>query len=367
MLFYFSIIPVLIVTLRWFSWIHLKSASAPRKEQAQRLCVLVVARNEEERLPRLLECIQTEIALINQIIIADDSSEDRTPDIAEAFRVQNPGKVTVIQYRAREGQSPKKTGIEKAIENCDCDWIWMIDADTEIIKGGLASRREFLMSSEMDVVAGSVIEKPKSGTIWSYISAIEQSMMNTLSKGSIASRRGMLCSGANLAFRREWFIRKAPFKDNMQIFSGDDLSILESAGSKVGFDSNPQSAVFTDSVTDARSFYAQRIRRAGKLRFTGKSETKIFGILSLLAGIISLTVLPGRMIFGKLHEQVTALVVLVAYLKVMFDASMAGNPFPEFRTSTLRTLITGYLYPIFVLFIPLLIFTVKPNWKGRRV
>ncbi len=70
----------------WFLFRGIKKLTAqPSRPRRFSLSVVIPARNEEESLPRLLESLRNQRYAPGEIIVVDDSSEDRTAGIARSF------------------------------------------------------------------------------------------------------------------------------------------------------------------------------------------------------------------------------------------------------------------------------------------
>src|SRR6185437_1348346 len=104
------------------------------------LSVAMIARNEEANLPRTLDSIRW----VDQIVIVDSGSTDRTPEIARSYGA------THFFNRDFRGFAPQK---DLAIDACTSDWIYLLDAD-EIITPELAAEIR------------QVLENPKYEAYW---------------------------------------------------------------------------------------------------------------------------------------------------------------------------------------------------------
>jgi glycosyltransferase involved in cell wall biosynthesis len=108
--------------------------------------IIVPARNEEASLERCLNSILDQSGLPFELIIVDDASTDRTPQIAQAF-VRNessnhPGLLRVIAISARTplpaGWSGKVNALWSGLQHAAGNWILFTDADTVHKRGSLA-------------------------------------------------------------------------------------------------------------------------------------------------------------------------------------------------------------------------------------
>ena len=89
------------------------------------LSIAMIARNEEENLPRTLESVRW----ADEIVIVDSGSVDRTPEIARSFGAHHSFN------RDFRGHPEQKT---IAIGKCTSDWILLLDAD-EVVSPELAA------------------------------------------------------------------------------------------------------------------------------------------------------------------------------------------------------------------------------------
>ena len=102
----------------------LKIASAPVPETTQqKLSLCMIMKNEEEHLSRCLESVQ---GVVDEIVIVDTGSTDRSVEIAERYGA-------TVLHEAWEGDfaKPRNTAIDAATG----DWILVLDADEELVDG----------------------------------------------------------------------------------------------------------------------------------------------------------------------------------------------------------------------------------------
>jgi glycosyltransferase involved in cell wall biosynthesis len=101
------------------------------------ISVAMIARNEEANLPRTLDSIRW----VDEIVIVDSGSTDRTPEIACSYGAKHSFN------REWRGFGPQK---DLAIDTCTSDWIYLLDAD-EVISPELAKEiREVIANPKYD-------------------------------------------------------------------------------------------------------------------------------------------------------------------------------------------------------------------------
>ncbi len=115
-----------------------------------RVSIIVPARNEGASLDRCLRSLVTQEGVPFELLIVDDGSTDRTPQIIEAFAgvkecpfiALNASLVAVRAFEARNPMPPGWTGKANAVwtaaEKARGEWLLFTDADTLHEKGSLA-------------------------------------------------------------------------------------------------------------------------------------------------------------------------------------------------------------------------------------
>lgn len=89
------------------------------------ISVAMIARNEERNLPRTLEALRW----VDEVVIVDSGSTDRTPEIAREYGARH------SFHRDFRGHAEQKN---VAIRQCTGDWILLLDAD-EVVSPELAA------------------------------------------------------------------------------------------------------------------------------------------------------------------------------------------------------------------------------------
>lgn len=95
----------------------------PLKE-VQTLSIIIPARNEENRLPKLLASLMKQAKNNVEIIVVDDDSQDATVSIAQSYGIR------VIQKKLGEEWVGKSAACWQGAEEAEGDWLLFLDADT---------------------------------------------------------------------------------------------------------------------------------------------------------------------------------------------------------------------------------------------
>ena len=101
------------------------------------LSVAMIARNEEENLPRTLESVKW----ADEIVIVDSGSTDRTPEIARSFGARH------VFNRDFRGHCEQKN---VALDLCTSDWIFLLDADEVVSPELRADIERMLTNAQFD-------------------------------------------------------------------------------------------------------------------------------------------------------------------------------------------------------------------------
>ncbi|MEM2914649.1 MAG: glycosyltransferase family 2 protein, partial [Candidatus Bathyarchaeia archaeon] len=86
------------------------------------ITAIVPAFNEEKSIGKTLESLLNQTKKLEQIIVVDDGSTDRTSEVVENFR-----NVTLIKNHRRIG---KAESINRVLELISTDFVIIVDADT---------------------------------------------------------------------------------------------------------------------------------------------------------------------------------------------------------------------------------------------
>ena len=89
------------------------------------LSVIILAKNEEKMISACLESVKW----ADEIIIADNGSEDKTLEVLSKFKVQSE-KLEVIKYEKQDFASLRN----KAMEEAKGDWVLYVDADERVLE-----------------------------------------------------------------------------------------------------------------------------------------------------------------------------------------------------------------------------------------
>jgi glycosyltransferase involved in cell wall biosynthesis len=113
---------------------------------SEKICVVVPAYNEEVLLPKVLSHVP---AYVDQTIVVDDGSTDRTAEIARAF-----GAIVISHPKQRGSGSSFQTGIDHALK-MGRDLVVNIDVDNQFNPTDIEKLAAPIVAGEADFVTAS--------------------------------------------------------------------------------------------------------------------------------------------------------------------------------------------------------------------
>lgn len=275
-LFCFLIFYILFLLFVLLGTFQLQQPSEDEPEQPRYISVIIAARNEEENIASLLECLiqQAYPKDKHEIIVVSDRSTDKTDSIIEEYLKENENiRYLRVDYEEK-GLIGKKNALNKAIEHAQGEILLFTDADCLPGKNWLKTvNRQF--SKGYDVVVGhSPLILPKK-KFWhrlsSSIKELERLSIFTVSAGTIGWNWGVTATGRNFAYRRKVFNEVGGYEGIGTIPSGDDDLFLQKVSRskkyRIVFSLCPDSFVPSVERKGLRAQYNQEKRRGSKWRF----------------------------------------------------------------------------------------------------
>jgi cellulose synthase/poly-beta-1,6-N-acetylglucosamine synthase-like glycosyltransferase len=262
----------------WFLltvWRGLKRREPPRAGSAGVfVSVVVAARNEEENIRRCLESLldQDFPKDAYEVIVVDDHSTDRTPEIANEIAGSEPrGRLAVMSLGDGAGSSGKPSAIGLGVRQARGDLILCTDADCIVPRGWMSSMaRQF--APGVAFVAGPVLEAP-SRFFLSRLQSLEFMGLITTTAGLIGARRPIICNGANIAYRKSAFQAVNGYGEGSG--SCDDETLMQRIATRavggISFNKDSEAIVLTSTPRSIHEFWSQRTRWAAK---RGRYENK---------------------------------------------------------------------------------------------
>lgn len=259
-----------------------------KNNQTPPVSVVVAARNEEKNLVNCLKALlaQTYPKELTQVVVVDDRSSDRTPEILNKFKSQFPDMQTVQILNTPANISSKKYALQEGISKSTGELIFTTDADClpspEWLSGTVP-----LFNEDVGLVMGFA---PLEGqnNLWGKLLCLDSLAVAFVSAGATGWNVGVTCTGRNLAYRRCLFDEVNGFETIKHSLSGDDDLFLQSVKKhtqwEIAFSLNPRTVVSSQAPENFSAFISQKRRHVS----AGKYYSKPLQIAYLLFNLTNL-------------------------------------------------------------------------------
>lgn len=350
-LIYIYSILLIIAILTWLS-----AQKSNNTYKSLLITVIVVVRNEEKNIIRLLESIKQQTHKNFEVIIVDDQSTDQTAKLIQEFNLDN---LKLISLSTEErGSSPKKAGIEKAIGLANGRIIYSTDGDCVLPPEILEIYAENFSNPKIQFIAGPVTffnEK----TLWNKLQTVEFSSLIGTAAIAFFLKKPIMSSAANLAYRKEAFLAVNGYDGNKSLASGDDEFLMNKINQHFPcsslFIKDKNCIVKTSATKNIQHFYQQRKRWASKW-------SSSINWASILTAIFIFAVNAATiyyMVTGSWNLLIIRYVPEAIFLAIVLW-------FLDRKDSIIFIPLTQVLYPFYAVFFGLI--SLKPKnyqWKNR--
>jgi len=233
-----------------------------------KVSIIIPARNEEKNIGALLRDVMGQYypSELMEVIVVDDHSTDRTPDIIQCY--PNVHYLDLSRHTGTEVlNSYKKKAIETAIRYSRGELIVTTDADCRMGPYWLLALVSYFETSRAKLIAAPV-HISHEGSFFEAFQSLDFMTMQGITGAIAHTHSGTLCNGANLAYTRQAFDTVGGFTGIDHIASGDDMLLMykieQRFPKKTAYLKCREAMVSTDPMPDAAAFFQQRIRWASK-------------------------------------------------------------------------------------------------------
>jgi len=231
------------------------------------ISIIIPFRNESVAILDNLESLIQQNYPIDKfevIYVNDHSTDDTLVKLNNAINAKN-----IFVYSVDESaliKAHKKRAIELGIKKAKGDIIFFTDADTVCNPEWIKS----MISCFDDITAfvAGPVQFSNSKTFFEKIQQLEFAGLILSSAGLIGANKPMICSSANLGFRKNVFIEVGGYDNLMNLSSGDDELLMQKIAHdteyKIRFCFDKAALVSTTANKSFAEFAQQRKRWASK-------------------------------------------------------------------------------------------------------
>jgi glycosyltransferase involved in cell wall biosynthesis len=358
------------IVLIWFASGYKKSPSFVGVKTLPKInfSIVIPFRNEAKRLaPLLVSLNELDYPLDKfELIFIDDQSTDQGQQIIQDA-LGDSGIDFKIIGNHRQTTAPKKDAITLGISSSKFEWILTTDADCALPQQWLTIYNQLIAKQNPAMVMGPVyFGLGTSPWLLSNLIQTEANALQITAIGALGNKKPMLANGANLGYKKTWFIQNEGFKGNDHIASGDDVFMLQKAidtKAVIAYAKTSEAVVYTHKASTWKEYFWQRIRWASKTNRVPNNLAKITGLLIALANIWWVLLGIAFIVYGELYSFWIAYVAVKMLLDYLF-LRLGKSLFYE--NCTRLFLITSVVYPMAS---SLVLFGTKLGgyrWKNRR-
>lgn len=327
------------------------------------ISLVIACRNEALRVPSLVSQIRNLDYPYLEVILVDDHSEDQTFDLLTA-ELEGEEHVKIL----RGVGVGKKTAISQAVSIASGELILCTDADCNWPQDWLETLMAPFSDPKIQLVAGPVLCEENEQFL-SKFQKIDWLSILMVSNFAIQKERPIMCSAANMMYRKTAFEKVNGYSGNEKYWSGDDEFLLKKMVSHFGPEAIQylpfqQSLVKTQAESNWSSLFNQRIRWAGKW----KAHESSFHILSAFLPFLMQLFWISSFVLLTLDWEGGMIFLAVWGIKIVGEALAFGRITRSLNTplSLSNLILTSFIHPFYVLGIGIGLIRGKYSWKGRK-
>ncbi len=241
-----------------------------RTDRKPRVSVIISARNEEKNLSDGLKCLSMQSYPKDMIefIIVNDRSTDKTEEIINRYRADDP-RFRLITINDRiPGFAPKKRAIDTAIKSAKGEIILLTDADGRPGSRWVKTMISYFTDNTDMVLGYAPYTSSDSGSSTQKMLAIEYLSHAVIAASTTGLGYPVTCVGTNMAYRKKLYTEVGGFGEFEPYISGDDdlfLTRVREAGKyRIRYAPGKTAHVYNDPPKTWSSFFHQRMRYASK-------------------------------------------------------------------------------------------------------
>lgn len=284
--------------------------------------VIIPFRNESEMIVKNLRCLEHQNYPIDRyevIYIDDGSNDDSLPKLESSISRNNISIQSIVNIDYERAH--KKHAIEFGITKAKGEIIILTDADCLNEPTWISSMIDEF-TNDTGLVSGPV-KFISNNKLFEKLQQLEFAGLILSGAGLIGNKTPIICSSANLAFRKSIFKEVNGYRGLMGFSSGDDELLMQKIAQdtdyEVKFCFHSNALVTTKPNRDLKEFTQQRKRWASK-GFFYKNKS----IVALLLLILHFyTGLIAQILLGIFFERIFLYTIIISFLaKIMMEYSV---------------------------------------------
>ncbi|MFP5470639.1 MAG: glycosyltransferase [Bacteroidia bacterium] len=324
------------------------------------ISIIIPYRNEENNLEKCLKSLITQKFNAHfEIILVNDNSEDNGEKIARDFLEKN--QFSNVQcVHSSPTIFGKKNAVLEGVKHAKYPIICTFDADSIASEDWLDAVSKAFQSDKTKMVLGEVIIKRTDGFL-NLLQHSESVLTSIFMASGVKSKRPLLVSAANMAFRKEIFNELNPYQDNLHVPSGDDIFLMEKALQKYGTRAFGfiENEVCTNQVDSFEYYFRQRVRWLRKMKYA--KGLKLTNALSFFIAFVNTFCLTAIFFLPNLLQ-----VLMLFSIKYVADIFLLSASKHTSKNAIIYSPILFIWWLVYPMLLFIFSFFLKNAWKGRE-
>jgi len=318
-----------------------------------RVSVIIPFFNERENIEDHIEHTIAELG--NQenceLIFVDDGSSDGSATIIKEA-ITKYSNITLVKNKFNKG---KKGALKTGVEASKGEVIITSDIDIHRKEFNINFIRNKFQKSEIQLLIMPVDFEGGKSFIEQF-QQLENLSLTGVTHGSAGNNMSLLCSGANLAYRKSAFEEVDGFEGNLDIQSGDDVYLLYKIKEKFGNSAvsstlNKGVLAITKPKKRLKDFVNQRKRWTGKTPFLKNPSVILMAFIVYLTNLMTLFVFIKSLIYWD-FTLYSAFPLIIKFAADFYFLFLVALYFGKTRLLKLF-LLAELFYLVYVTFVPL--------------
>ena len=324
--------------------------------------LIIPFRNEAENIPNLSLNLKKLSYPNLEVLLIDDHSEDDSFQLLEK-RFVDSNNIQIL----RSPQNGKKSALEYGVKVAVGEIILCSDADCSFPEYWVEKMVLPFQNPQVQLVAAALMVEDNDEFL-SVFQSLDWASILLITKCSFAKKDPLMCSGANLAYRKTAFEQVKGYEGNREFASGDDEFLLKKISKKYGssacfYLSSADILVRTKAEGTWSALINQRVRWASKWRAHFSFPHALSAVLAFMTQMIWI----GSFYLIALGGTGIVVFGLVWLVKIAAEKLSLGKVLKSLgrQPSNFSFLQTSVVHPFYVLRIGIGALSGKFIWKGR--
>ena len=320
--------------------------------------VVIPFRNEADRISPLLRSILESKDQPAGYVFVDDHSSDGTEALISEKLANQSFKILSL----KDPIHGKKQAILLGVQCAQTEYVLTLDADVSFDLDYFKNL-DLIQPADLHVLPVKINARNTLSDLFQQ----DVQLANLVNLGTTGWLRPIMCSGANLLFRRSSFLNEVEKSNYFEKSSGDDvylLKLFQLSGKKIQTHISTKLEVQTEGALTIHEYIDQRTRWIGKSRHVADSLANSLIIVQFILAISF------WIAFALAIVSLSTLDFMIfVFAKISVDVICLFPFYQHNHNIKIWILLPGYIFllPLINCFLLVLSIGYSPRWKDRLI